>query len=476
MVSSIHKFAGELSQSHVVRRHVEKARTQTLSRSVTNEVELEEKKVQMKFHRKSRAHPTISAPQNPQKRTVAFDEENAVDTPRHLQKSSTFRKGIKTVRRFTRRRTKKNRILMLREERDRFDQMRAIQRETHNFKRYSALTMSVLACKCFPSKIIEIGVLTFTVGILWCVGAVGFWRAERYTQGLSYFQALYFCYVSLLTIGYGDLSPTSNLGKPLFLVWSLVAIPTMTILISDMGDTVIASFKRGTFKLADWTIMPKEGIWRAFIDRHPWLYNWLLRKQQERDREKRLREGFQTGPSPDDEDGGDDDPGPPTLEEVAKLDTLDDVSMARRLAAAIRRTANDLHSDPPKRYSYEEWAEYTRLIRFTRMDPDQIEATEEDEGLVEWDWIGEDSPMMADESESEWVLDRLCESMGRYMRKLRLVTDTAGNNTTTSAAGQSDGVDVKDSAAAAADSTSKELIMNEDNDELIEAVEDKKDI
>jgi len=36
---------------------------------------------------------------------------------------------------------------------------------------------------------------------------------------------------------------------------------------------------------------------------------------------------------------------------------------------------------------------------------------------VEWDWIGEDSPMLADVGESEWVLDRLCESLNRYTRK-----------------------------------------------------------
>jgi len=61
--------------------------------------------------------------------------------------------------------------------------------------------------------------------------------------------------------------------------------------------------------------------------------------------------------------------------------------------------------------------EYTRLIRFSRFNPEEMEAEEEDEGLVEWDWIGEKSPMMAEQSESEWVLDRLCESLGRYIRR-----------------------------------------------------------
>jgi len=94
------------------------------------------------------------------------------------------------------RRHRKERLLLLQEEKDRFDAMRIIQNRTHRFQQYYSLMLSFLA---------------FT--ILWFVGAVVFWRAEHREQDLSYFQALYFCYVSLLTIGYGDLSPKSNAGK-----------------------------------------------------------------------------------------------------------------------------------------------------------------------------------------------------------------------------------------------------------------------
>ena len=123
------------------------------------------------------------------------------------------------------------------------------------------------------------------------------------------------------------------------------------------------------------------------------------------------------GPDTDTDEDNDNDPTPPTIEEVANLTTLTDAQLARKLAKAIRLTADDMRADPPKRYSYEEWAEYTHLIRFTRMSKEELEREEEEEGIVEWDWIGEDSPMLAEETESEWVLDRLCESLGRYMRK-----------------------------------------------------------
>ena len=187
----------------------------------------------------------------------------------------------------------------------------------------------------------------------------------------------------------------------------------MTILISDMGDTVIASFKRGTFTLADWTVLPKAGIWHDFLEKHPWLQGWIQRRVEKRAEEKRIAEGFQVA-DPDDEENGP----PPNLEQLAAGEDVDEHDLARKLALAIRRTANDLNSDMGKQYSYEEWVEYTRLIRFSSCKSRaEVEEEEEEEGLVEWDWIGEDSPMLAEKTESEWVLDRLCESLDRYMRR-----------------------------------------------------------
>ena len=231
---------------------------------------------------------------------------------------------------------------------------------------------------------------------------------------MTYFEALYFCYVSLLTIGYGDLSPKSNAGKPFFIVWSLVAVPTMTILISDMGDTVIASYKRGTFTLADWTVLPSEGTWRRFLDKHPWLLQWAQNKVEKHAADKRIAAGFKIGP---DEEAPDPEIAM-TLEQLAAEPEPDEHELARRLALAIRRVANDLKLQTHRYYTYEEWVQYTRLIRFSSCkNAGEVEEEEEEEGLVEWDWIGENSPMLADLSESEWLLDRLTESLYRYMRR-----------------------------------------------------------
>ena len=192
----------------------------------------------------------------------------------------------------------------------------------------------------------------------------------------------------------------------------------MTILITDMGNTVIASFKRGTFTLADWTVLPKAGVWRAFIEKHPWLLHWLQKKAEEANKRaqeaatsQRIRDGFPIGPVDEDLEAP-----PPTLEEIVEdEERQDEHTLGNRLAQAIRRTAHDLIAEVPRRYSYEEWVEFTRLIRFTRLSQAELEEAEEEQGLVEWDWIGEDSPMLADETESEWLLHRLCESLDRYM-------------------------------------------------------------
>lgn len=271
-------------------------------------------------------------------------------------------------------------------------------------------------------------VLSFS--ILWCIGAVVFWRAEQSEQGLTYFQALYFCYISLLTIGYGDITPKSNAGRAFFLVWSLIAVPTMTILISDMGETVVEPFKRGTFKLADFTVLPKAGAWRDWLEGHPKILHWLERRKEAREKRKRIRRGMPfAGPSDAYNDEQDlETPGDrlaPSIDALAaeaEQDTrttknLTYEKLARRLATAIRNVAADLKSDTERHYTYEEWVELTRLIRFTSESTAEAREEEEEMGMVEWDWIGEDSPMMSGQSEPEFVLERLCESLKRYVKK-----------------------------------------------------------
>lgn len=404
MVSSIHRFAGELGQDKIVAKHVDRRRRKTIKRTLTLPVDDALGDAEKQLHINNGRPLSISQPTNPrpierrsQIRSVSKENSSGSRELRITKKRSpprnAFHKTFKVIRapakRIRKARNQNSKVLVMREERDRFNAMRDIQGATSRFKKWYALSMSVTA-----------------FGILWCVGAIGFWQAEQRTQQMTYFQALYFCYVSLLTIGYGDLSPKSNAGKPFFILWSLIAVPTMTILISDMGDTIIASFKRGTFIFADFTVMPKKGIYRAFMLRNPWLWNWLQRKAEK----KRVEHGFEAG-------FDEADYTVPSLNELAGVENLTEGELTRKLAFAIRRTADDLMKRNVKRYSYEDWVEFTRLIRFTSGGATHLEEDEEEHGVVEWDWIGEDSPMLSDQSETEWVLDRLCESLLRLLKK-----------------------------------------------------------
>lgn len=82
------------------------------------------------------------------------------------------------------RRRRRQRLLILKEDEDRFNAMRAIQKETSRFKSYTALMLSIIV---FAS--------------LWLLGGVIFMLTEARLLELTYFDSLYFCFVSLLTIG-----------------------------------------------------------------------------------------------------------------------------------------------------------------------------------------------------------------------------------------------------------------------------------
>lgn len=60
---------------------------------------------------------------------------------------------------------------------------------------------------------------------------------------------MYFTNIALLTIGYGDLYPQSQGGKPFFVVWSLLAVPTVTVLISSTQDTIIGGLRSAMQKV-----------------------------------------------------------------------------------------------------------------------------------------------------------------------------------------------------------------------------------
>ena len=149
MVSSIRGFAQELGSTHVVKSHVEKQRTHTLQRTATTDFEYEELKQHAIAKLRHKKPAQIPEPSTLTQRSVNFDVEKAIAPVPQKSRQKRFKvgpvtAGLRVIRRVGSRQPK---ILLMRQEKDRFDAMRKIQRNTHKFKRYSALTMSLIACE-----------------------------------------------------------------------------------------------------------------------------------------------------------------------------------------------------------------------------------------------------------------------------------------------------------------------------------------
>ncbi|RGP60269.1 outward-rectifier potassium channel tok1 [Fusarium sporotrichioides] len=131
---------------------------------------------------------------------------------------------------------------------DEFTLMRRIQAEASTRRRWVAMAIS-----------------TFSWLVLWLLGAVIFQVAEKAYQNWSYFDAFYFCFEAWTTIGYGDLTPVSNAGRSFYVFWSLLALPAMTVLISNASDTVVRIIRDATILVGNVTILPNDRPFRRNV-------------------------------------------------------------------------------------------------------------------------------------------------------------------------------------------------------------------
>ena len=346
-----------------------------------------------------------------------------------------------------------------------FRLMRRIQQHAQTRKKWAALLVSSLS--------------TLT---LWLVGGAIFYVAERDKQGITYFESIYFAYTSLLTIGYGDYTLISNSAKPAFVFWSFIAIPTLTILISNMGDTVVKGVRDATIWLGELTVLPGEGSTLQKV-----------KKGAKMVKKGNLPNGMKLADSTVEEppggiflaegnrafhSGGEREGAARHGQEQAadrlgkdfEAEELDEASLAREdgdqlgadvhlyhylLVKEIRNVMKDVADDPEKKYSYHEWAWFLRLLGEDENDPKfhrtpsvkgeeqeiqagaGLEASEagkaspegsEDKTLLHtsktdkstpWSWVGIRSPLLGEEEEAEWILERLSEKLESELRLQR---------------------------------------------------------
>jgi len=165
MISSISQYGSDLSSSHVVKKHADRERIKTVDRSISKEIEQAQRR--RSSSRSRRMSTAVS------RARASASRGQPIDTRRSIFKALACTGTM--VMSITPGATKgrKSREHVLREEKDRFDAMRAIQKSTLRFKHYTALTLSV-------------GAFVF----LWAIGAVVFWQVEKDVQGMTYFDAL----------------------------------------------------------------------------------------------------------------------------------------------------------------------------------------------------------------------------------------------------------------------------------------------
>ncbi|KAF8959169.1 hypothetical protein BDZ97DRAFT_1839267 [Flammula alnicola] len=256
-----------------------------------------------------------------------------------------------------------------------FELMRFLERNAEQTERYASLGVSFLVML-----------------IVWGAGSLIFWYTERKTQGWTYPESFYFTYTTLLTIGYGDFFPTSPSGKPFFVVWSLISVPAMTVLISNMGDTVVKCVKDMTVWVSKWTILPERDLDKV----------GLGKEDGPKKKGRTAREGNRSARSTNANaphsrpqlhaqrstslsgHASSSKTKPATLERDVELmgkkvegfehSEGRPSSLAARLAREISKLAKDLRKEPPKKYTWDEWTKWLDMLGERDQDENAPEA------------------------------------------------------------------------------------------------------
>ncbi|KAK5162867.1 uncharacterized protein LTR77_011124 [Saxophila tyrrhenica] len=279
--------------------------------------------------------------------------------------------------------------------------------------------------------------------ILWFIGAVVFWQAESKSVGgedWTYFSSLYFTFVAQLTIGYGELAPQTNSAKPAFVFWALIALPTLTVLVGAIGDTVSAFVNWYTTWIGNHTV----NFWRIFrapfTSSNPKSAIKSAARDMREDREK--SKAAENG-------GAEADNGFRQIAHLEQQSTVPhgfDLSGLTEMEAAVaeetykpfiilkasQKILEHLDASPPRKYSFQEWTWLLKLLGEDETDerghrrvgqelPEGAEVVSpvRTHGSQMWSWLGQESPLMSleEDSEPKWVLKRLMWALERELKE-----------------------------------------------------------
>jgi potassium channel subfamily K, other eukaryote len=107
------------------------------------------------------------------------------------------------------------------------------------------------------------------------------------------------------------------------------------------------------------------------------------------------------------------------------------------LIQEISSVMRHLNSSPPRKYTFDEWAWYLKLVGEDESNPETHRKAKgkpdlNDENLgtatgrkmdedkkIKWSWVGSRSPLMGNREEAEWVLERLTKTLARELEAMR---------------------------------------------------------
>lgn len=241
--------------------------------------------------------------------------------------------------------------------------------------------------------------LAFTILIFilfWLIGAAVFSAVEKW----SYFNAMYFCFLCLLTIGYGDFHPLHPLGMVFFVVWAIAAVPLMTILISNLGDTLFDisdKFDFLTVKLFD----PHTYTY-LFWHKHHHLKSaqqshQMLKKEESEAQDRGISSPTQPPAVDSNEDAPDIDSA-----YVEQMNLTLDISL---LLTTFMHILADTLDSPEKEYDYDEWVKHMSHL----LPADPVDKTF---------WLGELSPLRLPLNESKYLMIKLLAKLQKDLQKL----------------------------------------------------------
>lgn len=271
-----------------------------------------------------------------------------------------------------------------------------------------------------------------------------FYHSEQGLQQWTYFESIYFAWTSLITLGYGDFQPLSYAGKAFFVLWALLAIPTLTVLISDLSDTVVAWVNEITNWVGSLTIAPgdttfydnmRKGINKVSGGRIFESWTRTMQQDQIANEERHGRRGnlqeLLERRFKDTEKAAMDQYAQKASESAHERDVhLYHYVLVRE----IQQVLADSSASPPKQYTYDEWAYYLRLLgqnenestyhrdgfnnpKKDDEDAPQVGRIMDHEGhFREWNWLSLRSPMMAPGSEANWILKRLLNKLHKQLQ------------------------------------------------------------